>query len=93
MPICGNCGERSTFTYHSETVYGSRGLSYDESWGMDHEDQEWLTCDNCGAKTDDAELKRWQEDEDDEDAEEADQVAYDQAAYPRTLSAQLRQEW
>jgi hypothetical protein len=31
--------------------------------------------------------------QDDEDAEEVDQIAYDQAAYPRTLSTQLRREW
>jgi ribosomal protein S27AE len=51
-PICPNCGKPASFTEHGKYVSGGRGLSYEEDWGMDHEWQEWLTCDVCGAKTD-----------------------------------------
>jgi len=50
-PICGNCGERSTFTEHTD-------YRMDSETG--HVEGEWLTCDNCGAKTDQAELDNWQ---------------------------------
>lgn len=29
---------------------------------MDHYDEEWLTCDNCGTETDYAELRRTNDD-------------------------------
>lgn len=56
--ICPNCGERASFTEHTKTIRGSLGLTFEEDWGMDYHDETWLTCDKCGAKTDDEELKR-----------------------------------
>ncbi len=48
-PTCPTCGKETTFTWHYVDA-GSVGM-------IDHEAQEWLTCDLCGAKTDDLELE------------------------------------
>jgi hypothetical protein len=56
--ICPNCGKPASFTEHGEYVRGVLGLTQDEGWGMDNEWQQWLTCDLCGAKTDDEEIAR-----------------------------------
>ena len=53
IPSCSSCGpfatpETLSFTHHSEYVRGVLGLSFDESWGMDNEWQEWWRCDGCG---------------------------------------------
>lgn len=53
MPICPNCGKEATFTHHG-------GYSGD-GWNEPREWQDWLTCNECGAKTDDRELERCNE--------------------------------
>ena len=50
MPICPNCGKEANFTHHG-------GYSGD-GWNEPREWQDWLTCNLCGAKTDDEELER-----------------------------------
>lgn len=52
--ICPNCGVRATFTEHQEDCVETHGLDCGpyERWT-----ETWLTCNECGAKTDDRELR------------------------------------
>ena len=50
---CPNCGELANFTEHEGSFTETHGLDCGpyETWT-----EHWLTCDKCGAKTDDAEI-------------------------------------
>jgi len=53
--ICPNCGRRATFT--------EREAEWTERHGLDcgpyeHVQQRWLTCNQCGAATDEQEINR-----------------------------------
>lgn len=53
--ICPNCGKESSFTEHQQSWVETHGLDcgpYETGTDV------WLTCDECGAETDDAELAR-----------------------------------
>lgn len=49
MPICPNCDEEATFTHHAG--YSGDGWNEERVW------QDWYTCNECGAITDDRELE------------------------------------
>lgn len=56
-PECPNCGKPATFTSHYASHRERHGL---DAGPFEHWDEEWLTCDRCGARTDDAEIARCQ---------------------------------
>lgn len=56
---CPNCGERTTFTDHSAEHVETHGLDSDPGCGpYEHCYEEWMTCDKCGAQTDDKEVRQ-----------------------------------
>ncbi len=52
-PVCPNCGQRADFTEHEGQFTETHGLDCGpyETWT-----ERWLTCNLCGAKTDEREL-------------------------------------
>ncbi len=52
--ICPNCGQEATFTPHEHYWVETHGLDCGpyETWT-----ESWLTCSECGAKTDDREVR------------------------------------
>lgn len=52
--ICPNCGAEAMFTEHSGKFTETHGLDCGpyETWT-----ESWLVCNECGAKTDDAEVR------------------------------------
>ena len=53
LPECPNCGERAEFTEHRAHHVETHGL---DCGPYEHWDQEWITCNCCGAATDWKEL-------------------------------------
>lgn len=55
MPECPNCGKHTTFTDHEEDCVETHGLDCGpyERWT-----ERWMTCDLCGARTDDKEVEQ-----------------------------------
>ncbi len=55
--ICPNCGKEADFREHSGSFTETHGLDCGpyETWT-----ESWLTCSECGAKTDDRELREAQ---------------------------------
>lgn len=53
MPLCPNCGERSSFIEHSGSFTETHGLDCGpyETWT-----ESWLVCARCGGKTDEREV-------------------------------------
>jgi hypothetical protein len=54
-PVCGNCGERATFSHKSGEFTETHGL---DCGPYEHWHEEWLACDKCGAETDEKEIAR-----------------------------------
>ncbi len=53
QPRCAGCGKHATFTDHEEDFTETHGLDCGpyETWT-----ERWMTCDLCGAETDEREL-------------------------------------
>jgi hypothetical protein len=53
--ICPNCDREAEFTEHEQDQVETHGL---DCGPYEHWTQRWITCNLCGAPTDDAELAR-----------------------------------
>jgi hypothetical protein len=72
MPKCPNCGKEATFTEHSADCVEPHGLDCGpyERWT-----ETWLTCSECHANTDDAELAACNQDDEPRSDDPADNDA------------------